>query len=136
MTYWLDILQNVGEQGPPFLVTLDPDHTPGKYLFYVINWPSSSICCSTKSFKQARTNVKSRKVDLELFMFIFVSSALDSMGFMANTVLLGCMWLVLPAWHRFWMYVKALKLRNEAILHRFAPSTYRVSPSPSPLPPF
>ena len=28
MTYWLDILQNIGEQGPPFLVTLDPDHTP------------------------------------------------------------------------------------------------------------
>ncbi|KAH9681828.1 Amino oxidase domain-containing protein [Citrus sinensis] len=28
LTYWLNVLQNIGETGVPFLATLNPDHTP------------------------------------------------------------------------------------------------------------
>ncbi|KAH7571453.1 hypothetical protein JRO89_XS04G0055900 [Xanthoceras sorbifolium] len=38
MTYWLNALQNIGETSLPFLVTLNPDHTPEHTL---VKWSTA-----------------------------------------------------------------------------------------------
>ncbi|TXG72403.1 hypothetical protein EZV62_000982 [Acer yangbiense] len=52
LTYWLNVLQNIGETSLPYLVTLNPDHTPENTL---IKWstahPVPSVAASKASLE-------------------------------------------------------------------------------------
>ncbi|XP_062167109.1 uncharacterized protein LOC133873419 [Alnus glutinosa] len=52
LTYWLNVLQNIGETRLPFLVTLNPDHTPKHVL---LKWstahPVPSVAASKASLE-------------------------------------------------------------------------------------
>ncbi|RDX75481.1 ufaA1, partial [Mucuna pruriens] len=48
LTYWLNILQNIKETGPPFLVTLNPDHIPENTL---LKWSTGHPVPSVAAFK-------------------------------------------------------------------------------------
>ncbi|XP_028769570.1 uncharacterized protein LOC114727032, partial [Neltuma alba] len=50
VTYWLNILQNLGETSLPFLVTLNPDHTPQNALLkWSTGHPLPSVAASKAS---------------------------------------------------------------------------------------
>ncbi|CAN8258363.1 unnamed protein product [Cochlearia groenlandica] len=50
VTYWLNILQNLGEEGKPFFVTLNPDQTPKKTLLkWTTGHPVPSVAAFTAS---------------------------------------------------------------------------------------
>ncbi|GMH08595.1 hypothetical protein Nepgr_010435 [Nepenthes gracilis] len=52
LTYWLNVLQNIGESGPPFLVTLNPPHTPeNTFLKWSTGHPIPSVAASRASFE-------------------------------------------------------------------------------------
>ncbi|GAY45446.1 hypothetical protein CUMW_089570 [Citrus unshiu] len=48
LTYWLNVLQNNGETGVPFLATLNPDHTPENTL---LKWSTSNQVPSVAASK-------------------------------------------------------------------------------------
>ncbi|KAK9182976.1 hypothetical protein WN944_026124 [Citrus x changshan-huyou] len=48
LTYWLNVLQNNGETGVPFLATLNPDHTPENTL---LKWSTSNQAPSVAASK-------------------------------------------------------------------------------------
>ncbi|KAG8370321.1 hypothetical protein BUALT_Bualt14G0104700 [Buddleja alternifolia] len=50
ITYWLNAVQNIGETGLPFLLTLDPPHTPKNTLLkWSISYPILSVAASKAS---------------------------------------------------------------------------------------
>ncbi|XP_011649135.2 uncharacterized protein LOC105434590 isoform X1 [Cucumis sativus] len=50
LTYWLNVLQNLGETGPPFLVTLNPDKEPTNILLkWSTGHPIPSVAASKAS---------------------------------------------------------------------------------------
>ncbi|KGN61602.2 uncharacterized protein LOC101213850 isoform X1 [Cucumis sativus] len=50
LTYWLNVLQNLGETGPPFLVTLNPDKEPKNILLkWSTGHPIPSVAASKAS---------------------------------------------------------------------------------------
>ncbi|KAI9196253.1 hypothetical protein LWI28_022318 [Acer negundo] len=52
LTYWLNVLQNLGETGLPFLVTLNPDHTPKHTLLkWTTGHPVPSVTASKASLE-------------------------------------------------------------------------------------
>ncbi|XP_065863000.1 uncharacterized protein [Euphorbia lathyris] len=52
LTYWLNVLQNLGETSLPFLVTLNPDHTPDHTLMkWSTGHPVPSVAASKASLE-------------------------------------------------------------------------------------
>ncbi|KAI8019932.1 putative S-adenosylmethionine-dependent methyltransferase [Camellia lanceoleosa] len=52
VTYWLNVLQNLGKTGLPYLVTLNPSHTPEhKLLKWSTGHPFPSVVVSKASFE-------------------------------------------------------------------------------------
>ncbi|MED6131616.1 hypothetical protein PIB30_011214 [Stylosanthes scabra] len=51
VTYWLNILQNLRETGLPFLVTVNPDHTPQNTL---LKWSTKHPFPSVAAFKASQ----------------------------------------------------------------------------------
>ncbi|KAF2285533.1 hypothetical protein GH714_005346 [Hevea brasiliensis] len=52
LTYWLNVLQNLGDTGPPFLVTLNPDHTPDHTLLkWTTSHPVPSVAATNASLE-------------------------------------------------------------------------------------
>ncbi|XP_012069888.1 uncharacterized protein LOC105632176 isoform X1 [Jatropha curcas] len=52
LTYWLNVLQNLGETGPPFLVTLNPDNIPDHTLLkWSTGHPVPSVAASKASLE-------------------------------------------------------------------------------------
>ncbi|XP_057733269.1 uncharacterized protein LOC130948526 isoform X3 [Arachis stenosperma] len=51
VTYWLNILQNLGETRLPFLVTLNPDHTPENTL---LKWSTGHPVPSVAAFRASQ----------------------------------------------------------------------------------
>ncbi|EEF33544.1 uncharacterized protein LOC8263737 [Ricinus communis] len=52
LTYWLNVLQNLGETNLPFLVTLNPDHTPDNTLLkWTTGHPVPSVAASKASLE-------------------------------------------------------------------------------------
>ncbi|CAL5416513.1 unnamed protein product [Camellia sinensis] len=52
VTYWLNVLQNLGETGLPYLVTLNPSHTPKHTLLkWSTGHPFPSVAASKASFE-------------------------------------------------------------------------------------
>ncbi|KAK0607452.1 hypothetical protein LWI29_015298 [Acer saccharum] len=52
LTYWLNVLQNLGETGLPFLVTLNPDRTPKHTLLkWTTGHPVPSVAASKASLE-------------------------------------------------------------------------------------
>ncbi|CAL5347480.1 unnamed protein product [Camellia sinensis] len=52
VTYWLNVLQNLGETGLPYLVTLNPSHTPEHTLLkWSTGHPFPSVAASKASFE-------------------------------------------------------------------------------------
>ncbi|KAK9182980.1 hypothetical protein WN944_026128 [Citrus x changshan-huyou] len=52
LTYWLNVLQNIGETDLPFLVTLNPDHTPYNTLLkWSTGHPVPSVAASKASLE-------------------------------------------------------------------------------------
>lgn len=52
LTYWLNILQNLGEGSEPFLVTLNPEHTPRNTLLkWTTGHPVPSVAASKASLE-------------------------------------------------------------------------------------
>lgn len=52
LTYWLNVLQNLGETGKPFLVTLNPLHTPDQtVLKWTTGHPVPSVAASKASIE-------------------------------------------------------------------------------------
>ncbi|XP_015580361.1 uncharacterized protein LOC8265755 isoform X1 [Ricinus communis] len=52
LTYWLNVIQNLGETNPPFLVTLNPDHTPEHTLLkWTASHPVLSLAASKASLE-------------------------------------------------------------------------------------
>ncbi|KAK9932541.1 hypothetical protein M0R45_019775 [Rubus argutus] len=50
LTYWLNVIQNLGETRPPFLVTLNPDQTPNHTLLkWSKSYPVPSVAASKAS---------------------------------------------------------------------------------------
>ncbi|KAL1342135.1 hypothetical protein AAHE18_09G137100 [Arachis hypogaea] len=60
LTYWLNILQNIGETRLPFLVTLNPDHTPKNTL---LKWSTGHPIPSVTAFKavQELENIQGKR---------------------------------------------------------------------------
>ncbi|PON33810.1 S-adenosyl-L-methionine-dependent methyltransferase [Parasponia andersonii] len=59
LTYWLNVLQNLGETGPPFLVTLNPDQPPNHTLLkWSTGHPVPSVAASKASFELPRIQGK------------------------------------------------------------------------------
>ncbi|KAK3022518.1 hypothetical protein RJ639_046795, partial [Escallonia herrerae] len=52
LTYWLNVLQNIDEKGPPYLVTLNPSHTPEHTLLkWSTGHPIPSVAASKASLE-------------------------------------------------------------------------------------
>ncbi|GMP87729.1 hypothetical protein CsSME_00039979 [Camellia sinensis var. sinensis] len=52
VTYWLNVLQNLGETGLPYLVTLNPSHTPEHTLLkWSTGHPFPSVAALKASFE-------------------------------------------------------------------------------------
>lgn len=52
LTYWLNVLQDIGEMNMPFLATLNPDHTPENTLLkWSTGHPAASIAASKVSLE-------------------------------------------------------------------------------------
>nr|AXM43880.1 cyclopropane synthase isoform 2 [Litchi chinensis] len=50
LTYWLNVLQDIGEKSSPFLVTLNPEHTPEQTLLkWSTGHPAPSVAASKAS---------------------------------------------------------------------------------------
>ncbi|KAJ7954670.1 Cyclopropane-fatty-acyl-phospholipid synthase [Quillaja saponaria] len=73
LTYWLNVLQNIGETSLPFLVTLNPDYTPNNTLLkWSTGHPVPSVAASKASHELDQIQGKRR---------IWFSGAYQGYGF-------------------------------------------------------
>ncbi|KAF5476976.1 hypothetical protein F2P56_003660 [Juglans regia] len=75
LTYWLNVLQNIGETDLPFLVTLNPDHTPKSFA------ASSPISCLSGQLLIQSHQLLHQKLRLSLI----ISKGREEFGFVGHT---------------------------------------------------